>query len=171
MFTHREQEDFHPESSLVVKLAKKILPMTRSHYPEKFVVLEHGRYLFTSTFITLLIVEFSDIMFALDSIPAVFSITTDAFIVYTSNIFAILGLRSLYFMLSGVMELFIFLKRGVSVLLAFVGIKLLLPLFSHYVFGYEIHIPILVSLGIILGTLVISILASVPHYLKIKNGT
>lgn len=109
MFTHREQEDFHPESSLVVKLAKKILPMTRSHYPEKFVVLEHGRYLFTSTFITLLIVEFSDIMFALDSIPAVFSITTDAFIVYTSNIFAILGLRSLYFMLSGVMELFIFL--------------------------------------------------------------
>ncbi|WP_078127582.1 TerC family protein [Leptospira alexanderi] len=171
MFTHREQEDFHPESSLVVKLAKKILPMTRSHYPEKFVVLEHGRYLFTSTFITLLIVEFSDIMFALDSIPAVFSITTDAFIVYTSNIFAILGLRSLYFMLSGVMELFIFLKRGVSILLAFVGIKLLLPLFSPYVFGYAIHIPILVSLGIILGTLVISILASVPHYLKIKNGT
>lgn len=152
MFTHREEEDFHPESSL-------------------FVVLEHGRYLFTSTFIILLIVEFSDILFALDSIPAVFSITTDAFIVYTSNIFAILGLRSLYFMLSGVMELFIFLKRGVSVLLAFVGIKLLLPLFTPYIFGYEIHIPILVSLGIILGTLVISILASVPHYLKIKNGT
>ncbi|MBE8403002.1 TerC family protein, partial [Leptospira borgpetersenii] len=130
-----------------------------------------GRYLFTSTFIILLIVEFSDILFALDSIPAVFSITTDAFIVYTSNIFAILGLRSLYFMLSGVMELFIFLKRGVSVLLVFVGIKLLLPLFSPYVFGHEVHIPILVSLGIILGTLVISILASVPHYLKIKNGT
>ncbi|WP_032921911.1 TerC family protein [Leptospira santarosai] len=171
MFTHREEEDFHPESSPVVQLAKKILPISPNHYPEKFVVLEHGKYLFTSTFLTLLIVEFSDIMFAFDSIPAIFSITTDVFIVYTSNIFAILGLRSLYFMLSGVMELFIFLKRGVSVLLAFVGIKLLLPLFSSYVFGYEIHIPILVSLGIILGTLVVSILASVPHYFKIKNGT
>lgn len=108
-------------------------------------------------------------MFALDSIPAIFSITTDAFIVYTSNIFAILGLRSLYFMLSGVMELFIFLKRGVSVLLAFVGIKLLLPLFSPYVFGHEVHIPILVSLGVIVGTLTLSILASIPHYLKTKN--
>ncbi|PJZ57308.1 TerC family protein [Leptospira barantonii] len=169
MFVHEEEEDFHPESSPVIKFAKKILPMSQNNHPEKFVVTEHGKYLFTSTFITLLIVEFSDIMFALDSIPAIFSITTDAFIVYTSNIFAILGLRSLFFMLSGVMELFVFLKKGVSVLLAFVGIKLLLPLFSPYVFGHEIHIPILVSLGIILGTLTLSILASIPHYLKTKN--
>ncbi|AOP36478.1 tellurium resistance protein TerC [Leptospira tipperaryensis] len=171
MYVHKEEEeDFHPESSPIIKFAKKILPMTHAHHPEKFVVKEHGNYLFTSTFITLLVVEFSDIMFALDSIPAIFSITTDAFIVYTSNIFAILGLRSLYFMLSGVMELFVFLKKGVSVLLAFVGFKLLLPLFSTYVFGHEIHIPILVSLGVIVGTLTLSILASVPHYLKTKNG-
>lgn len=121
MFTHSEEEDFHPESSPVIKFVKKILPLSQIQHPEKFLVKEHGKYLFTSTFITLLIVEFSDILFALDSIPAIFSITTDAFIVYTSNIFAILGLRSLYFMLSGVMELFIFLKRGVAVLLAFVG--------------------------------------------------
>lgn len=171
MYVHKEEEeDFHPESSPIIKFAKKFLPMTHAHHPEKFVVKEHGNYLFTSTFITLLVVEFSDIMFALDSIPAIFSITTDAFIVYTSNIFAILGLRSLYFMLSGVMELFVFLKKGVSVLLAFVGVKLLLPLFSPYVFGYEVHIPILVSLGVIVGTLTLSILASVPHYLKTKNG-
>ncbi|TGK33841.1 TerC family protein [Leptospira gomenensis] len=170
MFVHKEEEeDFHPETSPVIKFAKKFLPMTHAHHPEKFVVKEHGNYLFTSTFITLLIVEFSDIMFALDSIPAIFSITTDPLIVYTSNIFAILGLRSLYFMLSGVMELFVFLKRGVSLLLAFVGIKLLLPLFSPYVFGHEVHIPILISLAVIVGTLTLSILASVPHYLKTKK--
>lgn len=169
MFTHQEEEDFNPESSSVIKFAKKILPLSQVYHPEKFVVLEHGKYLFTSTFVTLLVVEFSDILFALDSIPAIFSITTDAFIVYTSNIFAILGLRSLFFMLSGVMELFIFLKKGVSILLAFVGIKLLLPLISAYIFGREIHIPILISLGVILGTLTISILASIPHYLKIKK--
>ncbi|ALE41901.1 integral membrane protein TerC [Leptospira interrogans serovar Hardjo str. Norma] len=169
MFTHQEEEDFNPESSSVIKFTKKILPLSQVYHPEKFVVLEHGKYLFTSTFVTLLVVEFSDILFALDSIPAIFSITTDAFIVYTSNIFAILGLRSLFFMLSGVMELFIFLKKGVSILLAFVGIKLLLPLISPYIFGREIHIPILISLGVILGTLTISILASVPHYLKIKK--
>ncbi|XDD52433.1 TerC family protein [Leptospira sp. WS92.C1] len=170
MYVHQEdEEDFHPETSPVIKFAKKILPMTQTHHPEKFVVKEHGNFLFTSTFITLLIVEFSDIMFALDSIPAIFSITTDPFIVYTSNIFAILGLRSLYFMLSGVMELFIYLKKGVSILLAFVGVKLLLPLFSPYVFGHEVHIPILISLAVIVGTLTLSILASVPHYLKTKN--
>lgn len=169
MFTHQEEEDFNPESSSVIKFAKKILPLSQVYHPEKFVVLEHGKYLFTSTFVTLLVVEFSDILFAFDSIPAIFSITTDVFIVYTSNIFAILGLRSLFFMLSGVMELFIFLKKGVSILLAFVGIKLLLPLISAYIFGHEIHIPILISLGVILGTLTISILASVPHYLKIKK--
>lgn len=169
MFAHQEEEDFNPESSFVIKFAKKILPLSQVYHPEKFVVLEHGKYLFTSTFVTLLVVEFSDILFALDSIPAIFSITTDAFIVYTSNIFAILGLRSLFFMLSGVMELFIFLKKGVSILLAFVGIKLLLPLVSPYIFGYEIHIPILISLGVILGTLTLSILASIPHYLKIKK--
>ncbi|PJZ76394.1 TerC/Alx family metal homeostasis membrane protein [Leptospira neocaledonica] len=169
MFFHDEEEDFDPDEMKLIKYARKILPMSKTFHPEKFLVKEHGKTLFTSTFLILIVVEFSDILFAIDSIPAIFSITQDSFIIYTSNVFAILGLRSLFFLLGGVMELFIYLKKGVSLLLAFVGVKLLLPAFSGYVFGRVIHVSIELSLIVIVGALTISILASIPHYLKTKK--
>ncbi|PJZ70651.1 tellurium resistance protein TerC [Leptospira perolatii] len=171
MFFHvDDEEDFHPEKMKILKYAKKVLPMTHVHHPEKLMVKEHGKMVFTSTFLVVLIVEFSDILFAADSIPAIFSITQDSFIIYTSNVFAILGLRSLFFLLGGIMELFIYLKKGVALLLAFVGAKLLLPAFSPYLWGKEIHISIEVSLAVIVGTLVVSVLSSLPHYFKTKKG-
>ncbi|TGK19995.1 TerC/Alx family metal homeostasis membrane protein [Leptospira fluminis] len=171
MYSHDEEEDFDPEEMKLLKVAKKFLPMTSSSHPEKFLVTEHGKKLFTSTFLVLLVVEFSDILFAVDSIPAIFSITQDSFVIYTSNVFAILGLRSLFFLLGGVMELFVHLKKGVSLLLAFVGIKLLLPLFSKWMLGWEIHVSIEVSLFVIVGTLTLAVLLSLPHYLSTKKGT
>ncbi|TGL47592.1 TerC family protein [Leptospira wolffii] len=170
MFFHSEEEEFDPNDMKLVQYAKKILPMTSVHHPEKFLVKEHGKSVFTTTFLILIVVEFSDILFAVDSIPAIFSITQDSFIIYTSNVFAILGLRSLFFLLGGVMELFIYLKKGVALLLAFVGIKLLLPAFSGYVFGKVIHVSIEISLIVIVAALALSILASIPHYLKTKKG-
>jgi tellurite resistance protein TerC len=124
----------------------------------------------------------SDVMFAFDSIPAVFSVSQNPFIVYTSNIFAILGLRSLYFVISGVMDLFAYLQTGVSFILAFVGVKMLLPLGSEYVVGSlvpldsmwvshgKFHVPIVVSLSVILGVLLLSILASLPKYFQKSKG-
>ncbi|TGK03952.1 TerC family protein [Leptospira semungkisensis] len=170
MFFHSEEEDeFDPEKMKLLTYAKKVLPMTHTFHPEKFMVKEHGKKVFTSTFLILIVVEFSDILFAVDSIPAIFSITQDSFIIYTSNVFAILGLRSLFFLLGGVMELFVHLKKGVALLLAFVGVKLLLPSFSGYLFGRVIHVSIELSLIVILATLVISILVSLPHYIKTKK--
>ncbi len=170
MYFHNEEEEFDPEEMKLLKYAKKILPMTSVFHPEKFTVKEHGKTVFTSTFLILIVVEFSDILFAVDSIPAIFSITQDSFIIYTSNVFAILGLRSLFFLLGGIMELFIYLKKGVSILLAFVGVKLLLPAFSGYVFGKVLHVSIEISLVVIIATLALSILASIPHYIKTKKG-
>ncbi|HNB96732.1 MAG TPA: TerC family protein, partial [Leptospiraceae bacterium] len=115
-------------------------------------------------------IETSDVMFALDSIPAVFSVTQDAFIVYTSNIFAILGLRSLFFMISGIMDLFVYLKHGVAIILAFVGFKMLLPLYGEIMHVEKIHISIQVSLAVIVSLLVGSILVSLPEYLKNKKS-
>ncbi|EPG72571.1 integral membrane protein, TerC family [Leptospira fainei serovar Hurstbridge str. BUT 6] len=169
MYFHTEEEDFDPEEMKLLKYAKKILPMTSTFHPEKLMVSEQGKRVFTSTFLILLVVEFSDILFAVDSIPAIFSITQDSFIIYTSNVFAILGLRSLFFLLGGVMELFVHLKKGVSLLLAFVGIKLLLPAISKPILGEEIHVSIEISLFIIIGTLTLSVLASLPHYLSTKK--
>lgn len=111
-------------------------------------------------FVVLLVIEFTDLVFAVDSIPAILAITNDTFIVYTSNVFAILGLRSLYFALSGVMKYFRFLKVGLSIILVFVGIKMIIVDFYKF--------PILISLGIIISILSISVIASL---IKPKNVT
>jgi tellurite resistance protein TerC len=137
----------------VVRLCRRFLPVT-AHFEEgRFFVRQHGRLHATPLFIVLLVVETTDVMFALDSIPAVIAITRNEFIVFTSNIFAILGLRSLYFAVSGVMQLFRYLNLGLAVILVFVGLKMLA---SHY-----LDIPIKLSLGIIGCVLAASILASV----------
>lgn len=149
----RKADGFAPEKNPAVKLARRLLPVTDQFQGGRFFTRVQGRIHATPLFLVLVVVETTDVMFALDSIPAVIAITRNEFIVFTSNIFAILGLRSLYFAVSGVMQLFRYLNIGLAVILTFVGIKMLA---SHYV-----TIPIKLSLGIIGTVLAASILASV----------
>ena len=148
------QKETHvaPEKNPVVRLFKRIVPMTGELHNENFFVKLSGITYATPLLIALLVVETTDLIFAIDSIPAIFAVTTDVFIVYTSNIFAILGLRALYFLLSGSIERFRYLKIGLAIVLLFVGTKMVLADF------YEI--PIVLSLVIVLGILAASILAS-----------
>ncbi len=149
----KKDDGFTPEKNPAVRLARKFLPVTNHFEGGKFFTRIDGRLHATPMFLVLLIVETTDVMFALDSIPAVIAITRNEFIVFTSNIFAILGLRSLYFAVSGVMQLFRYLNYGLALILVFVGFKMLA---SHY-----ISVPIHISLGIIGTVLAASIVASV----------
>ena len=149
----KKEDGFAPEKNPLIKLARRLLPVTPHFEGGNFFVRPHGRLHATPLFIVLLVVETTDVMFALDSIPAVIAITRNEFIVFTSNIFAILGLRSLYFAVSGIMRLFRYLNVGLAIILVFIGVKMLA---SHY-----IDIPIKLSLGIIGSVLAISVLASV----------
>ncbi len=148
------QKETHvaPEKNPVVRLFKRIVPMIEELHNENFFVKLSGITYATPLLIALVVVETTDLVFAIDSIPAIFAVTTDVFIVYTSNIFAILGLRALYFLLSGSIERFRYLKIGLAIVLLFVGTKMVLADF------YEI--PIVLSLAIVLGILAASILAS-----------
>ena len=149
----KREEEIHPERNPVVKWFKKLMPVTSDYRDDKFFVRENGVRLATPLFVVLLLVEVSDVIFAVDSIPAIFAITTDPFIVYTSNVFAILGLRSLYFALAGVMDKFHYLKVGLGVVLAYVGVKMLL---AHTAW----KIDTLVSLGVVALILAVSVVAS-----------
>ena len=149
----KREEEIHPERNPLVRWFKKLMPVTSDYRGDKFFVRENGIRMATPLFVVLLIVEFSDVIFAVDSIPAIFAVTTDPFIVYTSNVFAILGLRSLYFALAGVMDKFHYLKIGLGVVLTFVGVKMLL---GHTPY----KIDTLVSLGVIVSVLTISVLLS-----------
>jgi len=151
----RKEEKFDPEKNPVLRLFKRFFRVSGDYHGEKFFVSHSGLWSATPLFIALLLIETSDVIFAMDSIPAVLAITKDPFIVYTSNIFAILGLRSLFFVISGMMGLFRYLKLGISAILCFVGVKMLI---SHF---YEI--PIAVSLGVVFGLLAASVIASVLH--------
>jgi tellurite resistance protein TerC len=146
------QESIHPDKNLLVRLARRLYPVTRDYEGSKFFSRIDHRRAITPLFLVLLIIESTDILFAIDSIPAIFAITTDPYIVFTSNVFAILGLRSLYFALASMMDKFRYLKFSLVFVLAYVGIKMLL---SH---SYKI--PTLISLGIIAGMLTVGILAS-----------
>ena len=143
----------HPERNPVVNLAKKFIPMSNDYDGDKFVTVIDGKRIFTPLIVVLIVVEVTDLMFAVDSIPAIFAITTDSFIVYTSNVFAILGLRALYFALSGVLEMFHYLKYGLGLVLSFVGTKMLISEF------YIISIP--VALGTVAAILILSVIASI----------
>ena len=148
-----KDEDMDPEQKGIVKFARRVLPVSRLGDGSRFFVTEDGRRKVTPLFIVLLVVEATDLLFALDSIPAVLGISQDAFIIYTSNVCAILGLRSLFFVVASLMDKFHFLKVGLSGILAFVGVKMLITFF-------DIHVPIGLSLGVIAGILVGSIVAS-----------
>jgi tellurite resistance protein TerC len=143
-----------PEKNPVVKLFRKLLPVSETLHGDKLFIKTDNKLFATPLFLVLLVIESSDLIFAVDSIPAVLAISRDSFIVYTSNIFAILGLRSLYFAISGAMSYFRFLKVGLAFVLTFVGLKML----ASYI---NFEIPILISLSVIIGILLISILASV----------
>ncbi|TAE23884.1 MAG: TerC family protein [Candidatus Kapaibacterium sp.] len=145
-------DEVNPENNILVKLFRRFFPVKDSYVGENFFVVENGRRYATLLFIVLIIVEATDILFAVDSIPAVFAVTQDPFIVYTSNIFAILGLRSLYFALAGIMNLFHYLKFGLSIILSFIGFKMLIM---------DIYkIPIGLALGFVVFVLAASIIAS-----------
>lgn len=152
MLLQKEDDNFDPSQSFILKLLRKVMPIKTDYHGENFFVLEAGKRMATPLLAAVMVIEMSDLIFAVDSIPAVLSITQDTFLVYSSNIFAIIGLRSLYFLLSGMAGKFPYLKYGISVILFFVGIKMLL---SHF-----FPIPIVASLGVIVGILALSVLAS-----------
>jgi len=145
-------ENVQPDKNPVVKFFRKIMPVTENFEDDKFFVRRAGKLFATPLFLILLIVESTDLIFAVDSIPAIFAVTEEPFIVYTSNVFAILGLRALYFLLANVMDKFQYLKFGLSAVLIFVGVKMIIVDFYK--------IPVVVSLGVVAGILTISILAS-----------
>ncbi len=151
LFTKDESVD--PERNPIVRLARKFLPLTDKFDGQRFTSIVDGKKLFTPLFLVLLIVETTDLVFALDSIPAIFGITKDPFIVFTSNVFAILGLRSLYFVLAGAIGYFRYLKYGLSLVLVFIGGKMLALI-------WDIHVSSDVSLSVVVGILVLSVVAS-----------
>jgi tellurite resistance protein TerC len=145
-------EKLEPEKNPVVRLFRRLMPITEEYHDQRFFVRRQGKRWATPLLLVLIVIETTDVIFAVDSIPAIFAITTDPFIVYTSNVFAILGLRALYFLLAGVMEMFRYLKIGLAFVLCVVGVKMMIV---------DIYkIPIGVSLGLIGGILLLSVLAS-----------
>jgi tellurite resistance protein TerC len=153
MWVHRNEHAMDPTGNPVLRLFRRFVPTTDGYRGQRFLVREHGRRLATPLLAVLVVVEASDILFAIDSVPAIFSVTTDSFLVLSSNAFAILGLRSLYFLLAGAVDRFRYLKAGLSALLVFAGTKILI--------ADLVKIPIGPSLAVIVGILVIAIAASV----------
>jgi tellurite resistance protein TerC len=148
----KQDDEFEGERNPVARAARRLIPLSDEFHGKHFFVVKNGRQLATPLFLVLVMVEVTDLVFAIDSIPAIFGVTRDPFIVFTSNIFAILGLRSLYFLLAAVVDRFYLLKYGIAIILSFVGVKMLgEPWF---------HIDILPSLAVIIGVLGLSIAAS-----------
>lgn len=148
-----KEKEIDPEKNVALKLVRRFVPITEGYERDKFFTVRDARLFATPLFVVLVVIEATDVVFAVDSIPAVLSISRDPFIVYTSNIFAVMGLRSLYFALAGLMSMFHYLNYGLGAILAFVGIKMLLSDFYH--------MPIAVALGFIVVVLFISVIASI----------
>ena len=170
-----DEDDSNPEDRRIVRWVTRIVPIVRHYERRKFFTVVDGKRVGTLLLLVLIVVEVTDLVFAVDSIPAIFGVTTDRFIVYTSNVFAILGLRTFYFLLAGVVEKFHYLKAGLGIVLAFIGVKMLLPLLSKALtalfgamgmeslsrYAHDIHeIPISVALGIVVVVLLASVAAS-----------
>ena len=147
-----QDEELKPDQNPVVRFFRRFMPVTEDFEQDKFFVRRAGKLLATPLFLILLIVESTDLVFAVDSIPAIFAVTQESFLVYTSNVFAILGLRALYFLLADVMDKFEYLKLGLSAVLTFIGVKMVIV--DLY------HIPVGVSLAVVAGILTLSIVAS-----------
>lgn len=159
----QEELDIQPEHNPAVRFVTKYIPISRHYDEQKFFTRENGRLTGTLLLLVLVIVEFTDLVFAVDSIPAIFAITTNTFIVYTSNVFAILGLRSMYFLLAGVVEKFQYLKMGLAIVLTFIGAKMLVA-------ALGVHISIKVSLLFVAVVLLSSIAASLIWPKECETG-
>jgi len=157
----RQDEGFDAEQNVMMRTARRFLRVTREYHGQRFFTIQDGRRYATPLFLVLLLIEFTDLVFAVDSIPAIFAVTTNPFLVYTSNVFAILGLRSMYFLLAGIVHQFAYLKYGLALILVFVGLKMVLV--------DMVRIPILASLGVIAVTLTLSIIASLFYPPKLKS--
>ena len=156
----QKETEIHPERNPLVKLFSKVFPVTPNYHGEAFFVRLGGALAATPLFIVLLVVESTDVVFAVDSIPAIFAVTTDPFLVYTSNVFAILGLRSLYFLLAGALDKFYYLKPALAVILSFVGVKMLVS--GIY------KIPVAASLLVIAGLLAIAVVGSLIRAKRVE---
>ena len=145
---------FDPEENIVYKLLKKVFPITHEYNEGKFTKMINGKQYFTRLFVVMILLATIDLVFAFDSLPAVFAITQSKMIIYTSNIFAVLGLRSLFFLMRGAVDKFRYLKEGIAIVLIFIGAKMLITYF-------DIHLHIWVSLAVIVGCLSFAILFSI----------
>lgn len=178
----RQEMVIEPENNPVVRLVTRFVPITKHYERRKFFTVVDGKRVGTLLLLVLIVVEVADLVFALDSIPAIFGVTTNRFIVYTSNVFAILGLRTFYFLLAGVVERFNYLKIGLGIVLGFIGAKMLLPLAVKvlaaglYSVGYDAFVPYLqraekIPIGVALGIVAVVLLASVAASLKWPDKT
>ena len=179
MFAHDDESLSDPSQNIIVRWFRRIFPVTDKMHGDHFFIVQDGRRMATPLFVTLLVIETTDVAFAVDSIPAVFSVSRDPFIVLTSNIFAILGLRALYFALAAVAKYFKYLKYGLGFILIFVGVKMLLAM-NEYINALgelvglhlqvpHVEVPTPVSLAVIFGILVLSMLLSVLSTRKKAN--
>ena len=154
LFSGKKEEHVDFNNNKILKMARRFLPFTENHHNGKFIIREHGKLYFTSLFLIMILIEATDIIFAVDSIPAVFSISQNLFVVFTSNIFAIMGLRALFFLIESILHKFHHLQKGLSFILIFIGLKMLSGIFG-------LHISSLLSFGIIMLALISSIILSV----------
>lgn len=153
LFSEEDDMEIEPEKNPLLKAAKKVLPMSSSDKGGKFWLRENGKLLFTPLFLVIILIESTDLIFAVDSIPAAFAITQNEFVIYTSNIFAVMGLRAMFFLLANVLDKFYLLQKGLSIVLIFIGAKMLAEII-------DVHVPIYLSFGIIIGALVLAIVLS-----------
>lgn len=159
----QKDEKVHPERNPILKLVRRILPISENYDRDRFITKVNGKRLLTPLMLVLIVVETTDLVFAVDSIPAIFAVTNDPFIVYTSNVFAILGLRSLYFVFANIIHKFHYLKIGLAIILSYVGIKMLIADFYH--------IPTFLSLLIIALVLAVAIVASIIRAKRVNHTT
>ena len=165
-----KKESVEPENNPVIRFARKIFPVSPAMEGQKFTTQLNGRLALTPLALVLLLVETTDLIFAVDSVPAVFAVTQKAFIVFTSNVFAILGLRSLYFLLSGAIGLFRHLTAGLSVVLVFVGTKMLLDPHDHAAKWFQVKIPTVTSLLVVAAILTVAIALSITAARQEKSA-
>ncbi|MEJ7643232.1 MAG: TerC family protein [Chryseolinea sp.] len=155
-------QSIEPEKNPVMRLCRKYLPMSKAEHPGSFLVRENGRLAFTPLFLVIVLIETTDLIFAVDSIPAAFAITQNEFLVYTSNIFAVMGLRAMFFLLAGIIDKFYLLQKGLSIILFFIGAKMLMEIF-------DLHVGVYTSFAVIIATLTLSIVFSVIIPRKVKE--
>ncbi len=161
LFLGGGDDDIEPEKNLVLRLARRFLPVTESYEGKHFFVVRDGRRFATPLFLTLLVVETTDILFAVDSVPAALGISQDTFVLYTSNVMAIMGLRSLFFAVAGMLKYLYYLKYGLALILIFVGVKMVLP---------EQHkLPVTVALAVVGGILLAAVIASLVRARYVKD--